>query len=210
MKVVITEQQYQMVLNERIGDQVNSIYLKLDQLVKKIIADVKKQFGISARFALTYGAGIGALMEPVNKYLSGEFTGLEPWQISSLVIASLSIVFFEGVDYRKMKDELSNQGLEDELGIAIERTEKLKEKFAKMLDVLGVSLYKAGDIVAYTFLLPILSMLINVVNTFGSDSIELDKFIETLLTSGLITVSSVVLRDVIQKIAKLVSNKKTK
>ena len=64
-------------------------------------------------------------------------------------------------------------------------------------------------ILAYTFLLPILGMLINVVNTFGVDSIEFGKFTESLLTSGLITVSSVVLKDVIQKVAKLISNKKS-
>ena len=51
-------------------------------------------------------------------------------------------------------------------------------------------------------------MLINVVNTFGVDSIEFSKLTESLLTSGLITVSSVVLKDVIQKVAKLISNKK--
>ena len=197
-----------MVLNERIGEKVTSIFKHLDALVKKIILDVKKQYGISARFALTYGAGIGALMEPVNKYLNGEFVGLESWQISSLVIASISIVFFEGNDYRKLKKELSEQGLEDELKVAVSRTEQLRDKFSNMLEVL-VSLYKAGDILAYTFLLPILGMLINVVNTFGVDSIEFSKFTESILTSGLITVSSVVLKDVIQKIAKLISNKKS-
>ena len=66
MKVLITEEQYQVLLNERIGEQVTTIFKRLDELLKKIVSDVKKQFGISARFALTYGAGIGALMEPVN------------------------------------------------------------------------------------------------------------------------------------------------
>tara|TARA_B110000285_G_scaffold96176_1_gene109731 strand:+ start:574 stop:1203 length:630 start_codon:yes stop_codon:yes gene_type:complete len=209
VKVLITEEQYQVLLNERIGEQVTTIFKRLDELLKKIVSDVKKQFGISARFALTYGAGIGALMEPVNKYLMGEFTGLESWQISSLVIAAISIVFYEGSDYRKLKKELAEQGLDDELKIAVTRTEQLREKFAGMLDVLGISLYKSGDILAYTFLLPILGMLINVVNTFGVDSIEFSKFTESLLTSGLITVSSVVLKDVIQKVAKLISNKKS-
>jgi len=209
VKVVITEEQYRMVLNERIGEKVTSIFKHLDALVKKIILDVKKQYGISARFALTYGAGIGALMEPVNKYLNGEFVGLESWQISSLVIAAISIVFFEGNDYRKLKKELYEQGLEDELKVAVSRTEQLRDKFSNMLEVLGVTIYKAGDILAYTFLLPILGMLINVVNTFGVDSIEFSKFTESILTSGLITVSSVVLKDVVQKIAKLISNKKS-
>lgn len=207
MKVLITEEQYQIILNERIGDKINSILNRLDSLAKKIISDVNKQFGISTKFALTYGAGIGALMEPVEKYLNSEFTGLEPWQVSSLVIAAISIVYFEGKEYDKMKKDIDNQGLSDELKSAINKVNQLKVKFSDMLNVLGVSVYRAGDILAYTFLLPILGMLINVVNTFGVESVEFNKLMQTLLSSGLITVSSVVFRDVVQKIAKTISKK---
>ena len=207
MKVLITEEQYQIILNERIGDKINSILNRLDSLAKKIISDVNKQFGISTKFALTYGAGIGALMEPVEKYLNSEFTGLEPWQVSSLVIAAISIVYFEGKEYNKMKKDIDNQGLSDELKSAINKVNQLKVKFSDMLNVLGVSVYRAGDILAYTFLLPILGMLINVVNTFGVESVEFNKLMQTLLSSGLITVSSVVFRDVVQKIAKTISKK---
>lgn len=207
MKVLITEEQYQIILNERIGDKINSILKRLDSLAKKIISDVNKQFGISTKFALTYGAGIGALMEPVEKYLNSEFTGLEPWQVSSLVIAALSIVYFEGKEYDKMKKDIDNQGLSDELKSAVDKVNQLKVKFSDMLNVLGVSVYRAGDILAYTFLLPILGMLINVVNTFGVESVEFNKLMQTLLSSGLITVSSVVFRDVVQKIAKTISKK---
>jgi len=207
VKVLITEEQYQIILNERIGDKINSILNRLDSLSKKIISDVNKQFGISTKFALTYGAGIGALMEPVEKYLNSEFTGLEPWQVSSLVIAALSIVYFEGKEYNKMKKDIDNQGLSDELKSAVSKVNQLKVKFSDMLNVLGVSIYRAGDILAYTFLLPILGMLINVVNTFGVESVEFNKLMQTLLSSGLITVSSVVFRDVVQKIAKTISKK---
>jgi len=207
VKVLITEEQYQIILNERIGDKINSILKRLDSLAKKIISDVNKQFGISTKFALTYGAGIGALMEPVEKYLNSEFTGLEPWQVSSLVIAALSIVYFEGKEYDKMKKDIDNQGLSDELKSAVDKVNQLKVKFSDMLNVLGVSVYRAGDILAYTFLLPILGMLINVVNTFGVESVEFNKLMQTLLSSGLITVSSVVFRDVVQKIAKTISKK---
>lgn len=207
MKVLITEEQYQIILNERIGDKINSILNRLDSLAKKIISDVNKQFGISTKFALTYGAGIGALMEPVEKYLNSEFTGLEPWQVSSLIIAALSIVYFEGKEYDKMKKDIDNQGLSDELKSAVGKVNQLKVKFSDMLNILGVSVYRAGDILAYTFLLPILGMLINVVNTFGVESVEFNKLMQTLLSSGLITVSSVVFRDVVQKIAKTFSKK---
>lgn len=207
MKVLVTEEQYQVLLNERIGEQVTSTLKRLDKLLKKIIRDVKQQFGVSTKFALTYGAGIGALMEPVEKYLNGEFTGLESWQVSSLVIAAISIVYFEGTEYQKLKKDIEQQGLGDELKGAVSKTEQLKDKFSSMLNVLGISAYRGADILAYTFLLPILGMVINVVNTFGFDSVEMATLSSSLIHSGLITVSSVVFRDVIQKIASKISKK---
>ena len=207
MKVLVTEEQYQVLLNERIGEQVTSTLKRLDKLLKKIIRDVKQQFGVSTKFALTYGAGIGALMEPVEKYLNGEFTGLESWQVSSLVIAAISIVYFEGTEYQKLKKDIEQQGLGDELKGAVSKTEQLKDKFSSMLNVIGISVYRGADILAYTFLLPILGMVINVVNTFGFDSVEMATLSSSLIHSGLITVSSVVFRDVIQKIASKISKK---
>jgi hypothetical protein len=207
VKVLVTEEQYQVLLNERIGEQVTSTLKRLDKLLKKIIRDVKQQFGVSTKFALTYGAGIGALMEPVEKYLNGEFTGLESWQVSSLVIAAISIVYFEGTEYQKLKKDIEQQGLGDELKGAVSKTEQLKDKFSSMLNVLGISAYRGADILAYTFLLPILGMVINVVNTFGFDSVEMATLSSSLIHSGLITVSSVVFRDVIQKIASKISKK---
>lgn len=207
MKVLVTEEQYQVLLNERIGEQVTSTLKRLDKLLKKIIKDVKQQFGVSTKFALTYGAGIGALMEPVEKYLNGEFSGLESWQVSSLVIAAISIVYFEGKEYQKLKKDIEQQGLGDELKGAVSKTEQLKDKFSSMLNVLGISVYRGADILAYTFLLPILGMVINVVNTFGFDSVEMATLSSSLIHSGLITVSSVVFRDVIQKIANKISKK---
>ena len=146
-------------------------------------------------------------MEPVEKYLNGEFTGLESWQISSLVIAAISIVYFEGKEYDKLREDIKQQGLDDELKSAVSKTEQLKDKFSSMLNVLGISAYRGADILAYTFLLPILGMVINVVNTFGFDSVEMATLSSSLIHSGLITVSSVVFRDVIQKIASKISKK---
>jgi hypothetical protein len=146
-------------------------------------------------------------MEPVQKYLESEYQGLEPWQVSSLVVAAMSIVYYTGKDYVKIKKELESQGLDDELESAVKKTESIKDKFADMLNVLGLSIYTAKDILAYTFLLPVLGMLINVVTTFGVDSVQFTTLIEAILTSGLITTSGVAVRDVIQSVAKRISKK---
>ena len=207
MRVIITENQYRTILTEKFNIDLKSISNRFTDLLDKIVNDVKNQFGVSARFALTYGAGIGALMEPVQKYLENEYQGLEPWQVSSLVVAAMSIVYYTGKDYARLKKDLESQGLNDELESAIKKTESVKDKFANMLNVLGLSIYTAKDILAYTFLLPILGMLINVVTNFGVDSVQFKTLIESIITSGLITTSGIAVRDILQNVAKRISKK---
>ena len=50
-------------------------------------------------------------------------------------------------------------------------------------------------------------MIINVANTFCFDSVEMATLTTSLVHSGLITVSSVVFRDVMQKIASKLSSR---
>ena len=107
----------------------------------------------------------------------------------------------------KLRKDIEQQGLDDELKSAVSKTQQLKDKFSSMLTVLGISVYRGGDILAYTFLLPILGMIINVANTFGFDSVEMATLTTSLVHSGLITVSSVVFRDVMQKIASKLSSR---
>ena len=76
-----------------------------------------------------------------------------------------------------------------------------------MLNILGLSVYKGMDVISYSFLLPILGMIINVVTTFGFKSVEFATLVQALITSGVITTSAVVIRDVLQKIASALSKK---
>jgi len=207
VKVLVTEQQYKTLLTEGFKDKLDNVFGHYERLVDKVIKDVVDQYKLSGKFALTYGAGIGAIMEPISKYLHNEFVELEPWQISSLVIAAISITFFEGKEYYQLKKELSNEGLDDELNSAVSKAESLKSKFADMLNILGLSVYKGMDVISYSFLLPILGMIINVVTTFGFKSVEFATLVQALITSGVITTSAVVIRDVLQKIASALSKK---
>ena len=60
---------------------------------------------------------------------------------------------------------------------------------------------------AYTFLLPVLGTINNLVTNFSVDSIQFNVLIEAILTSGLITTSGVVVRDVLQSVANRISKK---
>lgn len=209
MNIIISENQYRTLVNRNIGERVQMIVKKLSERVMNTINNVMKQYKINSKFALTYGSAIGSLSVSLEDFLQGEFPQLLPWQVSGLAITALSVVFFTTKDHLKLKKKLEDEGLGNELNSAISFAEKLRDKFADMLNILGVSIFTLKDIAAYTFLLPVLGMLNSVVTTFGIDSIELSTLIESILTSGLITTSGVVARDVLQNVANKISKKST-
>lgn len=208
MNVIISESQYRTILNERYGGYFENIFKKYSNKVIKTIDNVKKQYGINIRFALTYGSAIGALIPSIESYLNGEFPELLPGQISGLAITAIFVVFFSSKDYFELKKKIENDGLGNELSAAVNKVETIKDKFSDMLRILGLSIYTLKDMVAYTFLLPVLGALNSVITTYGVSSIQFDTLIESILTSGLITTSGVVAKDILMNVANAIEKKK--
>ena len=78
MKVVLTETQYtKNIKGDIIRDNVTNTLSKIGAFTLKVIKDASNQLKFDFRFLLTYGAGIGAILQSVFDYLQGTFTNLE-------------------------------------------------------------------------------------------------------------------------------------
>jgi len=71
-----------------------------------------------------------------------------------------------------------------------------------------LSIHRTSNIVSYSFLVPVLSILIEVVTKHGIDSSQFEMLLEALSTSALIAIPGVAIRDVLLKAASLIDNKK--
>jgi len=182
--------------------------MRINDFSKKVIKDAINQLGFDFRFLSTYGAGIGALLKSVYEYLEGNFNGLDQTQIAGLTVMAVGVVFFENKDLRKVLSKINEIGLSSELEDAVNYTEKLKSKFTYLLKLLGLSIHRTSNIISYSFLIPILSIVIEIVTKHGVESNQFRMLVETLLTSGLIAVEGVALRDVLLKAAEMIENKK--
>lgn len=203
MKVVITEEQYKRVLTESFKSEVEDKLSSAYQFTKDVIRGAQEQLGISFKFLLTYGAGIGSVIRPITDYLNGKYSTLTETEIQGLVIAALSIVFFNAKDYLKIYKKTKEEGLLEELSDAVTFTQKIKDRLSRVLDVLGVSVYTGLDIIAYSFLLPILPAILNILQNPEMDMVAL----EGLLSSSFITASAVVLKKIIEKLSEKISSK---
>ena len=203
MKVVITEEQYKRVLTESIKSEIEDRLGSAYDFAKDVIKGAQEQLGISFRFLLTYGAGIGSVIKPITDYLNGKNSSLTETEIQGLVIAAISIVFFNAKDYLKIYKKNKEQGTLEELSDAVTYTQKLKDRLSRILDVLGVSVYTGLDIIAYSFLLPILPAILNVLQNPEMDMVAL----EGLLSSSFITASAITLKKIIEKLSEKISSK---
>lgn len=208
MKIKITESQYNKILSENYKNQVSGTLMRINDFSNKVIKDAIKQLGFDFRFLSSYGAGIGAILKSVYEYLEGNFTGLDQTQIAGLTVMAIGVVFFENKDLRKELSKMSESGLDSELEDAVKYTEKLKSKFTYLLKLLGMSIHRTSNIISYSFLIPILSIVIEIVTKHGVESNQFRMLVETLLTSGLIAVEGVALKDVLLKAAEMIENKK--
>lgn len=204
MKVVLTETQYRKLLEEHYKDNVTNTLSKIGQFTIKVIKDASTQLKFDFRFLLTYGAGIGAILQSVFDYLQGTFTNLDNNQIAGLTVMAIAVVFYENKDLKNILDEMKG----GELSTAISYTEKIKNKFSKLLKVLGLSIHRTSNIISYSFLVPVLSILIDVVTKHGVESSQFEMLLESLSNSALIAIPGVAIRDVLLKAASMVEDKK--
>jgi len=204
MKVVLTETQYRKLLEEHYKDNVTNTLSKIGAFTLKVIKDASTQLKFDFRFLLTYGAGIGAILQSVFDYLQGTFTNLDSNQIAGLTVMAIAVVFYENKDLKNIIDEMKGS----ELSTAISYTEKIKNKFSQLLKVLGLSIHRTSNIVSYSFLVPVLSILIDVVTKHGIESSQFEMLLEALSTSSLIAIPGVAIRDVLLKAANMIENKK--
>ena len=74
MKIILTEEQYKLILTEN------------------ILKDILKDFNISSGLLFTFGAGMAALMGPVERLLTNSGFSLTDKEIALLILTSIAII----------------------------------------------------------------------------------------------------------------------
>jgi len=201
MKFIITEEQYKQILNEGITDTITKKIEKFKEFFQKMIDDLKTSYNFHIKFGLTYGAGIGAIIQPITDYLNSRYPNLETSQIEMLAIASIMIVFFEGKEIEKIEKKVTQDSLENELADGVGYAEVLSVKFKKVMNVLGMSVYRLSDIVAYAFLLPLLSEIYKFMNK-GVEAMDFDLISKSIMISTGIMIGGNLIKRMVEKLSK--------
>jgi hypothetical protein len=199
MKIVITEHQYEKLLLESsksiIGDEIK----RSKEFIKKIVRSVKEDTKLDFSFLFTWGAAIGGFSRPVFNYFEGMNPELTQQDLSLLTIACAVTYYTSNKEkLGKLLDIIKERGLVDYFNEMLSKTDELKNTFLSFIDSLKIAGSKMSSMLAYTFIIPFLSKLLDM--SGGATSTDVTVLIKILLGYLTIKLSAATLTELINKI----------
>lgn len=203
MEFLINEQQLKVILQEQKESKMTDYMKELHSFTTEVVNRVMKKYEINLKMLMTWGTAVGGLMMPLDVFLrTGKFDLSDPQRY--LICAGVAAVLFfdnKRVVNRIIK-KLKEEDLEEVFDVALNKASELKNTFFEFLESLNLSISTFVDIMAYTFLLPILTD-IHAVASRASDVNEAALLIsERLLASGVIASGGALMNTIIKKLIK--------
>lgn len=203
MEFLINEQQLKVILQEQKESKMTDYMKELHSFTTEVVNRVMKKYEINLKMLMTWGTAVGGLMMPLDVFLrTGKFDLSDPQRY--LICAGVAaVLFFDNKRVvNKIIKKLKEEDLEEVFDVALNKASELKNTFFEFLESLNLSISTFVDIMAYTFLLPILTD-IHAVASRASDVNEAAFLIsERLLASGVIASGGALMNTIIKKLIK--------
>ena len=199
--ILITEQQKRRLIIESLNDEVNDNVKENVSLFKKISQFSSDEFSNNLGFLITWGAGIGGFMGPVNSLLSGKYPNLSETDTTLILLGVLGTIFINGKDFVfDVIDRIKENGLTKEFKTTLEKAKNLKSTFISFLKSIDVNVGSIMTMLSYSFMIPSLGPIIHLIQTSNITYDELKLFVSSLAMSKFITLSSNTLSIFIKKL----------
>jgi hypothetical protein len=206
MKIAITENQNKLLLTEGLSERVLKSYKSMSEFTEKVLKEARTVTGLDFGFLLSWGSTLGGLMMPVSKFIEGEYPELTSLDLS-LLITGVMVTFYSSNKKALVKilNEIKERGLVNVFDKMLSTTSSLKDTFLSFVGSLNITMFKVSNMLAYTFLIPILPQLYEMAQ-MGFDQTTVNQIIKRLLSYGVIIGSSIIIREMIKKIINRFKN----
>ena len=203
MDFLIKESQLRLILQEqdqsKMGDYMKEMYSYTTNLVDR----AKSIYGLNLKLLLTWGASVGGFVLPLDNFIkTGRFDLNEAQQTLILVGIACSVFYDNSRALKLIYKKIKEQGLEDVFKEVLIKSKNLKNSFSKFLDSANVTISSSLDLVAYSFLIPIITDILNASMNGGDINMMSKTIAKRLIASGVVIVSQSVLSDAIKKLIK--------
>jgi hypothetical protein len=203
MRIIITESQKRMILLENIGEDLGSIIKQNSERVKKMISEVQNQIGMNLQFLLTWGAGIGGFMGPVEDFIRGRFPELTDIQVFLIILGVISTHLIENKELnKKILDKINEDGILKQFKVSSKKTSELKSVFSDFVQSLGVTFHRITNMLSYTFIIPIIPMIYQMVTDGLVTNSDLKSLVTRVIAFTGLTISGILFKDLITKMVR--------
>lgn len=203
MEFFINESQLKLILQEQDKSKMGSFLRKLYSFTSDIVSKTKKKYGLNLKLLLTWGASVGGLVLPLNNFIETGNFNLNDDQKALILVGIASILYFENKPlFEKVSKVIKEEGLTKEFKKVLDKGVQLRSALVNFLDSLNHSFRTMGELVSYSFLIPILQDIFEMCQGTSNTNTIATRIVERLLASGLVTASIETLTSVIKKIVK--------
>ena len=201
--ILITEEQKNKILLKESSGQIINVIKKNYDRVKSIIEESSEQIGMNLQFLITWGASIGGFVGPVEDFVRGKFPELNDVQISLILTGVIASYY---IDNKKMIydifTKIKENGLSSVLKKVLSKTDTFLSVFLDFIASLGLTLHKITNMLSYTFIIPLLGTFFNMAKNMSVESRDVDEIVLRLTSFGLLTVSGIVIKQLINRIVR--------
>lgn len=206
--LLITESQKKQIILESIDNEIKDVVSKNESLVKKILSNVSKQIDFDLKIFATFSTSIGGLMGPLEQLIKGELPDLDTMSIH-LVLAGVIVqyVLDNKEPLKRIINKIKDLGLYSLYKKVLEKSEILKDSFLSFIESLGVSIQKTSNIMGYTFLIPLLPIIYNLITKSNLDEDSLSEMMKRIVGFIGMNFGGVSLNEILKLIVKRFRNK---
>jgi hypothetical protein len=202
MEIILKESQYIKLLIEENLDNAQSEFEKSDSIVRKILKDVKLGYKLNFTMALTWGPIMGGLLRPVGDYLNNLDPSISSSDLS-LILFGVMVTFFSSNKelLNKTLKLIKEKKLVTYFDRAVMKTWDLKDAFVSFLESLGVTVSNVSNMIAYSFLIPLIPQLFHLRDLNFSED-DLLAITKGITASTVAVVNKTLVLEVLRKIIK--------
>ena len=171
MKIIVNESQYKKLLFEETSKNGLSKLKELKTFFNDLMKNVKKQIGLDLGFLATWGG----FMRPIAEFMEGNYPDLTQTEIA-LLSTGIILTYYQSNKelLRGILIKIKENGLIQEFNHMLEKSEHLKNAFINFISSLGVPVARIANMMAYTFLIPLIPELYEIAQGYGQ--MELKEF----------------------------------
>lgn len=207
--IKITEQQRKKLILEKSDEKMSEVSEKNFDFVKSVLKKSSKQIGVDLEFLITWGASIGGFIGPLNDFINDKYPDFSDMDVTLILVGVISSYYVDNKELlKRVLTKIKEEGLFEKFKKVLSKADELKSSFFSFIESLNITLHKITNILSYAFIIPLIPMLYNLAKEGIGNGEDINEIVKRVLSFGILTVSGVLVKELVSKIIKRFRSKK--